>query len=198
MSRHLGRLILSSPVRGCHCVSAGLCNSWHHHAAGAVHSRVHYNISCRAVELSGREMAVFERAIRLFTRPVDPSHPSGPQQVSLPPPPPFVHPRKPSLLCIPGRPSPCPGAAPRVPALLHDIVVPSPSHPIPSLPHPTPLLSPRRSPCLCYHPRPPACLLSSSESPLLLAVPARHALPPSLPPFLPCLQSTLLPRLPVA
>mmetsp|Transcript_29994 Transcript_29994/g.84626 ORF Transcript_29994/g.84626 Transcript_29994/m.84626 type:complete len:1013 (+) Transcript_29994:261-3299(+) len=80
---HLDHLIPHSyiPESQLACREDGLCNTWHHPSAGAIHSRVHYNISCQAVELGGQETEVFERAIRLFTRPVDPRHPSGPQQV---------------------------------------------------------------------------------------------------------------------
>lgn len=42
---------------------------------------MHYNLSCHTHELGAGVAEAFERALGLFSRPVDPANPGGPHQV---------------------------------------------------------------------------------------------------------------------
>mmetsp|Transcript_14116 Transcript_14116/g.36560 ORF Transcript_14116/g.36560 Transcript_14116/m.36560 type:complete len:1008 (+) Transcript_14116:343-3366(+) len=63
------------------CQEDGLCGGWHTPSRAAVASHVHYNLSCHTHELGAGVAEAFERALGLFSRPVDPANPGGPHQV---------------------------------------------------------------------------------------------------------------------
>lgn len=66
------------------CVEDGHCTGLVHgqFKAKPVHSSVHLNLTCQVVLVKKRSvMAAFERAIHVFSRPVDPEIESGAQQV---------------------------------------------------------------------------------------------------------------------
>lgn len=67
-------------------LNVGYCSGLVHgvHGVGPepVHSSVHLNFSCQVVQITRRSvMATFERAIHVFSRPVDPEIESGAHQV---------------------------------------------------------------------------------------------------------------------